>query len=110
MQKKQSIQHPSPLWLLLLSASLSDPYIPYMRAEALRYVIAHYKEKKQEIPTSYIKYAERSYLLQKGSALELLQKEISALESVQREIIQNITRAKYGLSETGENKRKKIFD
>ena len=37
-------------------------------------------------------------------------KEISALESVQREIIQNITRAKYGLSETGENKRKKIFD
>ena len=79
-------------------------------AEALRYVIAHYKEKKQEIPTSYIKYTERSYLLQKGSALELLQKEISALESVQREIIQNITRAKYGLSETGENKRKKIFD
>ena len=25
------------------------------RAEALRYAIAHYKEKKQEIPTSYIK-------------------------------------------------------
>ena len=80
------------------------------RSEALRYAIAYYKEKKQEIPTSYIKYTERSYLLQKGSALELLQKEISALESVQREIIQNITRAKYGLSETGENKRKKIFD
>ena len=76
------------------------------RSEALRYAIAYYKEKKQEIPTSYIKYTERSYLLQKGSALELLQKEISALESVQREIIQNITRAKYGLSETGENKRK----
>ena len=80
------------------------------RSEALRYAIAYYKEKKQEIPTSYIKYTERSYLLQKGSALELLQKEISALESVQREIIQNITRAKYGLSETGENKREKIFD
>ena len=72
------------------------------RSEALRYAIAYYKEKKQEIPTSYIKYTERSYLLQKGSALELLQKEISALESVQREIIQNITRAKYGLSETRE--------
>ena len=56
------------------------------------------------------KRSRRSYLLQKGSALELLQKEISALESVQREIIQNITRAKYGLSETGENKREKIFD
>ena len=55
------------------------------RSEALRYAIAYYKEKKQEIPTSYIKYTERSYLLQKGSALELLQKEISALESVQRE-------------------------
>ena len=68
------------------------------------------RSEKQEIPTSYIKYTERSYLLQKGSALELLQKEISALESVQREIIQNITRAKYGLSETGENKREKIFD
>ena len=27
------IQHPSPLWLLLLSASLSDPYIPYMYLE-----------------------------------------------------------------------------
>ena len=80
------------------------------RSEALRYAIAYYKETKQELPTSYIKYTERSYLLQKGSALELLQKEISALESVQREIIQNITRAKYGLSETGENKRKKIFD
>ena len=70
------------------------------RAEALRYVIAHYKEKKQEIPTSYIKYAERSYLLQKGSALELLQKEINALESVQRELVQNITRARYGLGKT----------
>ena len=70
--------------------------------------LAHLTE--AEIPTSYIKYTERSYLLQKGSALELLQKEISALESVQREIIQNITRAKYGLSETGENKREKIFD
>ena len=45
------------------------------RSEALRYAIAYYKEKKQEIPTSYIKYTERSYLLQKGSALELLQKE-----------------------------------
>ena len=70
------------------------------RAEALRYVIAHYKEKKQEIPTSYIKYAEQSYLLQKGSALELLQKEINALESVQRELVQNITRARYGLGKT----------
>ena len=69
-------------------------------AEALRYVIAHYKEKKQEVPTSYIKYAERSYLLQKGSALELLQKEINALESVQRELVQNITRARYGLGKT----------
>lgn len=72
------------------------------RSEALRYVIAHYKEEKQEIPTSYIKYTERSYLLQKGSALELLQKEISALESVQRELVRNITRTKYGLSKTEE--------
>ena len=55
------------------------------RAEALRYVI---------------KYSERSYLLQKGSALELLQKEINALESVQRELVQNITRARYGLGKT----------
>lgn len=70
------------------------------RSEALRYVIAHYKEEKQEVPTSYIKYSEQSYLLQKGSPLELLQKEINALESVQRELVRNITRAKYGLSET----------
>ena len=72
------------------------------RSEALRHVIAHYKEEKQEVPTSFIKYSERSYLLQKGSALELLQKEISALESVQRELVRNITRAKYGLNETEE--------
>ena len=72
------------------------------RSEALRHVIAHYKEEKQEVPTSFIKYAERSYLLQKGSALELMQKEISALESVQRELVRNITRAKYGLNETEE--------
>lgn len=72
------------------------------RSEALRHVIAHYKEEKQEVPTSFIKYSERSYLLQKGSALELMQKEISALESVQRELIRNITRAKYGLNETEE--------
>ena len=39
------------------------------RSEALRYAIAYYKEKKQEIPTSYIKYTERSYLLQKGSEI-----------------------------------------
>ena len=72
------------------------------RSEALRHVIAHYKEEKQELPTSFIKYSERSYLLQKGSALELMQKEISALESVQRELVRNITRAKYGLNETEE--------
>ena len=72
------------------------------RSEALRHVIAHYKEEKQEVPTSFIKYSERSYLLQKGSALELMQKEISALESVQRELVRNITRAKYGLNETEE--------
>ena len=70
------------------------------RSEALRHVIAHYKEEKQEVPTSFIKYSERSYLLQKGSALELMQKEISALESVQRELVQNITRARYGLGKT----------
>lgn len=70
------------------------------RSEALRHVIAHYKEEKQEVPTSFIKYSERSYLLQKGSALELLQKEINALESVQRELVQNITRARYGLGKT----------
>ena len=72
------------------------------RSEALRHVIDHYKEEKQEVPTSFIKYSERSYLLQKGSALELMQKEISALESVQRELVRNITRAKYGLNETEE--------
>ena len=72
------------------------------RSEALRHVIAHYKEEKQEVPTSFIKYSERSYLLQKGSALELMQKEISALESVQRELVRNITRAKYGFNETEE--------
>ncbi len=72
------------------------------RSEALRHVIAHYKEEKQEVPISFIKYSERSYLLQKGSALELMQKEISALESVQRELVRNITRAKYGLNETEE--------
>lgn len=72
------------------------------RSEALRHVIAYYKEEKQEVPTSFIKYSERSYLLQKGSALELMQKEISALESVQRELVRNITRAKYGLNETEE--------
>ena len=42
------------------------------RSEALRHVIAYYKEEKQEVPTSFIKYSERSYLLQKGSALELI--------------------------------------
>ena len=38
----------------------------------------------------------------KRQALELMQKEISALESVQRELVRNITRAKYGLNETEE--------
>ena len=87
-----------------------------LRSEENAYKDLYYAERKavckyrSEALRYAIKYTERSYLLQKGSALELLQKEISALESVQREIIQNITRAKYGLSETGENKRKKIFD
>ena len=74
-----------------------------LRSEENPYKDLYYAErkaKKQEIPTSYIKYAERSYLLQKGSALELLQKEINALESVQRELVQNITRARYGLGKT----------
>ena len=54
------------------------------------------------VPTSMIKYSDRSYLLQKGSALELLDKEVNALESVQRELVRKITRAKYGLTEDKE--------
>ena len=54
------------------------------------------------VPTSMIKYSDRSYLLQKGSALELLDKEVNALESVQRELVRKITRAKYGLTEAKE--------
>lgn len=38
----------------------------------------------------------------KGSALELLDKEVNALESVQRELVRKITRAKYGLTEDKE--------
>lgn len=71
------------------------------RSEALRYVIAHYKEKGQEMPTSYIKYSERSDLLQKGSAVELLQQEISALESVRQTLVRQIAEVKYGVGETG---------
>lgn len=58
------------------------------------------KLRSEENPYKDLYYAERSYLLQKGSALELLQKEINALESVQRELVQNITRARYGLGKT----------
>lgn len=72
------------------------------RAEALRHMIAHYKKENQAVPTSMIKYSDRSYLMQKGSALELLDKEVNALESVQRELVRKMTRAKYGLSENEE--------
>lgn len=75
------------------------------RAEALRYMIAEYQKENKAVPTSVIKYSERAYLLQKGSALELLDKEVNALESVQRELVQKITRTKYGLNETGEKSK-----
>ena len=72
------------------------------RSEALRYMIEQYKKDNKAVPTSMIKYSDRSYLLQKGSALELLDKEVNALESVQRELVRKITRAKYGLTEDKE--------
>lgn len=72
------------------------------RAEALRYLIAQYKEKNRAIPTSFIKYSDRMYLLQKGSGLELLQKQIDTLEKVQKELVQNITRTKYGVKDNEE--------
>lgn len=72
------------------------------RSEALRYMIEQYKKDNKAVPTSMIKYSDRSYLLQKGSALELLDKEVNALESVQRELVRKITRAKYGLTEAEE--------
>lgn len=72
------------------------------RSEALRYMIEQYKKDNKAVSTSMIKYSDRSYLLQKGSALELLDKEVNALESVQRELVRKITRAKYGLTEAKE--------
>lgn len=72
------------------------------RAEAVRYLIDQYKKKNQPVPTTFIKYQDRTYLLQKGSKLELLQKQISTLEDVQRELVRNITRTKYGLKDTKE--------
>lgn len=72
------------------------------RSEALRYMIEQYKKDNKAVPTSMIKYSDRSYLLQKGSALELLDKEVNALESVQRELVRKITRAKYDLTEAKE--------
>lgn len=72
------------------------------RAEALRYMIEQYKKDNKAVPTSVVKYSDRSYLLEKGSALELLDKEVNALESVQRELVRKMTRTKYGLSETEE--------
>lgn len=72
------------------------------RAEALRYMIEQYKKENKAVPTSVVKYADRSYLLEKGSALELLDKEVNALESVQRELVQKMTRTKYGLNESEE--------
>lgn len=72
------------------------------RAEAVRYLIAQYKEKNQAVPTTFIKYQDRNYLLQRGSGLELLQKQISTLERVQQELVDKITRTKYGLKEDKE--------
>ena len=79
------------------------------RSEALRYMIEQYKKDNKAVPTSMIKYSDRSYLLQKGSALELLDKEVNALESVQRELVRKITRAKYGLTEAEEKYEKTFY-
>lgn len=72
------------------------------RAEALRYMIEQHKKENKAVPTSVVKYSDRSYLLEKGSALELLDKEVNALENVQRELVRKMTRTKYGLSESEE--------
>lgn len=69
------------------------------RVEALRYIIAQCKSENQVVPTSFIKYSDSSYLLQKGSKLELLRKELDILEELQKELVQNIARTKYGVSE-----------
>jgi len=72
------------------------------RAEGLRYVVAHFKEKNQLLSTSFIKYDDRNYLLEKGTDLSQLQKELNTLEDLQRELVRNIAKAKYGMSETGQ--------
>ena len=65
------------------------------RSEALRYIITRYKEKKEVIPTSYIKYTDLSFLLQKGSKLDVLKQELSTLEELQKDFVQRIAKAKY---------------
>mgnify|MGYP001754777735 CR=1 FL=1 len=79
----------------------SDAELELLDKEAAQSASMQDKDNKA-VPTSMIKYSDRSYLLQKGSALELLDKEVNALESVQRELVRKITRAKYGLTEAKE--------
>lgn len=82
------------------------------RAEAMRYMVADYQKTDKEVPTNTISYKDRSALIQTGSELERLEKEISALRNVQNELIRTKTRTQYGLdAENGnvEDTEKNLF-
>ena len=49
------------------------------------------------MPVSFISYSVLSELLYKGSELELLKSELQILESLQKKLLENISREKYGL-------------
>jgi len=82
------------------------------RAEAVRYMVADYQKADKEVPINTISYKDKNALIQTGSELEWLEKEISALKKVQNELIRTQTRAQYGLDiENGdvEDTKKNLF-
>lgn len=82
------------------------------RAEAVRYMVADYKKADKEVPTNTISYKDRKALIQTGSELDRLEKEISELKNVQNELIRTQTRTQYGLdAENGdaEDTEKNLF-
>lgn len=67
------------------------------RAEALKYMVNYYRQHNRLMPVSFIAYRDLSELQYKGSELELMKSEIQILEDLQKDLLKQVSREKYGL-------------
>ncbi|MCD7899619.1 MAG: DUF5039 family protein [Bacteroides sp.] len=73
--------------------------------EAVRYMFKEYKEAGRIMPTSFINFDDRQYLLSNNAELRLLSDEVDQLERLQKRVLSQYQKLKYNITDTEEQVR-----